>query len=202
MAAPLIRARISHAALVVSLLLVSSACASNHEPVVPSLTLEQARTALEAVVAHVETPDVSTPVGTTSLNFFQRVLLEGPDRAPTPGLREIAASLDEADLPRACAMSGDLLRNTLVNRVMNHEGTDAVEFTRSEVRHHDPEELFLRGDGGDVLLMGSPVAVPRDDLGLQTDVVSRLWKNDALALMDIIYGLGNECVDAAREEPA
>ena len=190
---------LSLAVTAVMLAFVIGACDSDETPRPASLTVEEAITAFDAIVSHVETPDLSMDVGTSSLGQFQRVLLEGHEFPPTPGLVDARRALESDEVLQFCTAVSTILRNTFVNRLMSSRAGDAVEVLPSETAEHDPSGLFLEQRDADIVLMGSGIIVPRNQVGLDGDVLTKLWKDDALALMDLVYGLGQECIDAAKQ---
>ncbi len=179
---------------------VIASCAGDEGNVPRTLTKEEAAGTLDSIISRVEMPDLSMNVGTSNLPFFQDAILNGHEHPPTQGLFGARLALDENNLSAFCKTVGTIIVNTFVNKIMEHPSLDAVQLTPLEVDEHDPEGLFLAARDAEIMIMGSPVAVRRDDLGLEGDVMSDLWKDDALVLMDLVYGLGQECMDTAAVE--
>lgn len=190
----------SLAVAAVAAALVIASCGGDDVPIPTTLTEEEAAGALDSIILRVEMPDLSMDVGTTNLPFFQDAILNGHEHPPTQGLFGASLALDENGLSTFCMTVGTIIANTFVNKIMEDTSRDPVQLTPLEVDEHDPKGLFLGRREAEIMFMGSPVAVRRDDVGLDGDVMSGLWKDDALALMDLVYGLGQQCVDAAKAE--
>jgi len=165
------------------------------KPVFPRVLEEnEASSRFTLIISHVAMPDLPNDVGTTSLNIFQGYLLNG--HGETPGLLDAQSAISEGDVLRSCQLVGAILRDSLLNKVMSFDGRDARRLTEGEIQRHDPGGFFTGNPETQIVVMGSTVAV--DPMGIGGPVVSALWKKDALGLMDIMYGLGEECLRAAK----
>ena len=176
-------------------------CTSEIDPIVRTVTGAEASERIDQVILFVEEPEISIDVHTTTLNGFQFILLDGMpaigDTEPVPGLLEAQDELNNGDETGFCSTISLVLRNSLVNRVMNIEARDAVPLGSSS--DLDPEMLFLSGSA-ELRIMGGVRTVYPEFRSVTEDHVSELWKEVTRELLDIVYGLGETCVDAARED--
>jgi len=190
-------------ALLIGALGLIAACNVGETTLSPTLSIADAGGRLDTITAFVEDPVIEVRVYTQSLNSFQNILLNGsegmaPEGLEVPGLLEARGALVEGGEATFCAIAAQVVRGSFVNRVMDFDARDAVALTEDESDEHDPRGLFL-GHPDELRAIGNGGIVDRDAIRIDGDVVSELWKDTALGLMDIIYGLGQECVDAAVE---
>ena len=190
-------------ALLIGALGLVAACNGGETTLSPTLSILDARDRLDRITAFVENPLIEVRVYTQSLNSFQNILLNGskgmtPEGLEVPGLLEARGALVEGEEATFCDIAAEVVRGSFVNRVMDFEARDAVTLAEDVSDEHDPRGLFL-GHPDELRAIGNGSRLDRQEFGIEGDVVSELWKDITLELIDIIYGLGQECVDAAKE---
>jgi hypothetical protein len=165
-------------------------------PAPAAISAQQALARLETTIAHVQTAHRPNDVGTSEYGYFVKALLEGHDFPVTPGLLQAQEALQRDSIDEFCSQTSEIVRNSLVNKTLSGVDRGIVMLTSRESRRHDPQALFLRKDDAVIDLMGSPARA--EFVTLKPDIVPIVWKDDALQLIDLVYALGQECIEAAR----
>jgi hypothetical protein len=163
------------------------------------LSLADGQATIGQAIQQVLKPDLDIAVKysiTTNATLFghQPRILNGAKGIP--GLYAVRDSLMAGDTHQACTQIGGLLRGLILNRLLRATGEDAYKFTHDDAKRLDPDDIFLLppqtirhgvNDGFEIVGVD-----PKDGA-----VVSVLWRQLSEDLMQLVYGLGNDCVQAA-----